>query len=63
MADAAADIEYVGHAIEREPFADQFEKVGIPPIIARVAEILGRVGIQGAKFIDHHGARSETGRV
>jgi hypothetical protein len=54
MADAASNIENILHAIERKPFAYQLKKVKIPPIIARVTEILGRVRIQGAKFVGHH---------
>ena len=58
MADAAADIEHFADPIERKPLADQFEKVGVPPIIARVAEIFGRVGFQRAKFVGHDSSRS-----
>src|SRR6516225_11244836 len=69
MADSTSDIENILHAIERKPFAYQLKKVEIPPIIARVAEVLGRMGIEGAKFVSHpacpaRGAqRSEERRV
>jgi hypothetical protein len=53
MAYTTPDVESIAHAIERKPFADQLEKIGIPPKIARVAEIFGRVRIQGAEFVGH----------
>jgi hypothetical protein len=62
MADSTSNIEHVLHAIERKSFAHQLKKVEIPPIIARVAEMLGRVRIQSAKFVGHHGSRSVAGR-
>src|SRR5215510_14750899 len=58
MADSTSNIENILHVIERKSFAHQLKKVEIPPIIARVAEILGRVRIEGAKFVSHHGLRS-----
>src|SRR5262245_14755053 len=61
MADPTSNIENILHVIERKPFAHQLEKVEIPPIIARVAEILGRVRIESAKFVSHHGLRSAIG--
>jgi hypothetical protein len=54
MADATPDVESIPYAIERQPFAHQLEKIEVPPIIAGVAEILGRVGLQGAKLVGHH---------
>src|SRR5215831_19411749 len=58
MADSTSNIENILHVIERKSFAHQLKKVEIPPIIARVAEILGRVRIEGAKFVSHHRLRS-----
>jgi hypothetical protein len=62
MAEPTSNIENILHAIERKPFAHQHKKVEIPPMIARVAEILGRVRIEGAKFVSHHGSPPERGR-
>jgi hypothetical protein len=59
MADPTSNIENILNAIERKPFAYQLKKVEIPPIIARVAKILGRMRVQGAKFVGHHGSHSE----
>src|SRR6516162_10532947 len=58
MADPTSNIENILHAIERKPFAHQVKKIEIPPIIARIAEILGRMRIQGAKFVGHRGPYS-----
>ena len=63
MADSTSNIENILHVIERKPFAYQFKKIDIPPIIARVAEILSRMRIQGAKFVGHHGFRSAVRRM
>src|ERR1700675_1395744 len=55
MADPRSNIENILHAVERKPFSHQLKKIEIPPIIARVAEILGRMRTQSAKFVSHHG--------
>jgi hypothetical protein len=59
MADTAPDVENISDPIERKPFAHQLKKIGIPPIIAGIAEILRRMEIKSAKFIGHRGSRSE----
>src|SRR6516165_7121897 len=63
MTDPTSNIENILHVIERKPFAYQLKKVEIPPIIARLAEILSRMRIQGAKFVGHHGFRSAVRRM
>ena len=53
MADATADVEDISHSIERKPPGHQFEEVEVPPMIAGIAEMLGRVGIERAELVGH----------
>src|SRR5262249_42524096 len=58
MPNTAPNVEHIAHAIERKPFGHQLKEVDIPPIVAGVTEILGRMGLQSAKFVGHQDSRA-----
>jgi hypothetical protein len=51
VADTATDVENVMRLFEGKAAPDQLNEILVPPIVARIAKVLGRMRLKRSEFV------------
>jgi hypothetical protein len=53
MADPASHVEHPPYLVEPPALRDTLEEVAVPPVVARVSEVLGGVRVDPFELVGH----------